>query len=118
MDGGAPLVTPHKANSRFPRLARYRERLRREQRFEEWQKTPEQQLELARLVEGGKILFEQDRAHWSAFWAAYAANDRAKVSQLTAEWERKHPATQEQQDEANAWLRAQDAKFQAFLAES
>ena len=102
----------------FPRVARFRERLRREQRFEEWQKTPEQQLELDRIVEGGKILFEQDRAHWSKVVAAYMAGDRAKVAQLTAEWERKHPFTQEQQDEANAWLRAKDAKFKAFLAES
>ena len=102
----------------FPRVARFRERLRRDQLFEEWQKMPEQQLELDRLVEGGKILFEQDREHWSKVFAASAANDRAKVARLNAEWERTHPFTQEQQDEANAWLRAQDAKFQAFLAQS
>ena len=102
----------------FPRVARFRERLRREQRFEEWQKTPEQQLELDRIVEGGKILFEQDREHWSKVVAAYMADDRAKVARLNAEWERTHPFTQEQQDEADAWLRAKDAKFQAFLAES
>ena len=101
----------------FARVARYRERLRREQRYEEWQQTPEQQLELDRIVEGGKILFAQDREHWSKVFAASAANDRAKVAQLNAEWESKHPFTQEQQDEANAWLRAKDAKFKAFLAE-
>ena len=90
----------------------------REQRFDEWQKTPEQQLELDRIVEGGKILFAQDREHWNKVVAAYMADDRAKVARLTEEWERKHPLTQEQKDEANTWLRAKDAKFKAFLAES
>ena len=83
-----------------------------DQRYEEWLQTDKGKAFIDRLVEGSRIIFEENRKFWSKVRTAYTFKNWDEHSRLMAEWERTHPVSQEQQAEFD---RAQN-ETREFLA--